>query len=114
GYFLREVVEAHRSGCMGAKRVFEKGGQELAKTIGALSKKINTTNVPIILGGGVFRALGLLPGLKETLYEITKVNSEFRVVQSDPVWGALRWATKVQGINEGITNERITLKTYPA
>ncbi len=98
GFFLKEVYDAYLQNCAGAKKVFKKGSRELARTIAALLKKISNENVPVILGGSVFKSIGLLPGLKECVKEITKADPEFRLIKSDPVWGALYWAAREAGL----------------
>jgi len=109
GYFLKQVYDAYLQGCHGAKKVLEKGSNELTKTIAALLKKIPGENVPVILGGSVFKTMGLLPGMKDQLKNITGTEHEFRIIQSDPVWGALRWAAKEGSINTNCINEKILI-----
>ena len=109
GFFLKEVYDAYLHDCAGAKKVFEKGNCELAKTITALIKKLPGKNIPVILGGSVFKSIGILPGLKERLKDMTNADPEFRVIKSDPVWGSLYWAAKESGLTTTAINKKIVV-----
>jgi len=114
GFFLREVYDAYLQHCPGAREVFEKANCELAKTIAALIKRLPQKNVPVILGGSVFKSIGVLPGLKERVKEMTRTNPEFRVIKSDPVWGALHWAARESGLAATAIKEKILVEIYPS
>lgn len=109
GFFLSEIYDAYNSGCPGARKVLEKAGHELALTVWSLMKKINSYNVPVIMGGGTIKNFGLPPGFTNHLKTLTGVNNEIRILKSDPVYGSLLWALRESGRPEDIVRKQIFL-----
>jgi N-acetylglucosamine kinase-like BadF-type ATPase len=95
GYFLANIYKAFYAGCPGARKTLEKASSELAQTTWSLLKKIGSQKVPVIFGGGTFKNFGLPFLLKEKLCELTQTEHEFRIVKSDPVYGAILWALQL-------------------
>jgi N-acetylglucosamine kinase-like BadF-type ATPase len=95
GFFLANIYEAYYAGCPGARKTLEKAGCELAKTTWSLLKKTGSRSAPVIFGGGTIKNFGLPVLLKEKVFELTQTENEFRIVKSDPVYGAILWALQL-------------------
>lgn len=97
GHFLRQVYDAYNEGCEGAAKVVNRAGEELARTVWCLLKKIKADNVPLIFGGGVIKQFGLPSNFKAQLHQYTQKNHSCYMVNNLPVYGALYWALKQAG-----------------
>ncbi len=97
GYFLKPVYEAYREGCPGAARIVYRAGEELARTVWCLLKKIEVKEANLIFGGGVIKQFGLPPNFKEVLYRFTGQYYTYYQINNAPVYGALIWALQEAG-----------------
>lgn len=99
GHFLKHVYDAYHEGCAGAAKVVNRAGEELARTVWCLLKKIKTDNVNLIFGGGVIKQFGLPPNFKTQLHQLTQENYSCYLVNNLPVYGALYWALEQAGFS---------------
>ncbi|RYE25967.1 MAG: hypothetical protein EOP45_04310, partial [Sphingobacteriaceae bacterium] len=97
GRFLKHVYDAYQEGCEGAAKVVNRAGEELARTVWCLLKKIKSDNVNLIFGGGVIKQFGLPPNFKTELYQLTQNHYSCYMVNNLPVYGALYWALEQAG-----------------
>lgn len=107
GHFLKPVYDAYYEGCEGAAKVVNRAGEELARTIWCLLKRIRTDNVSLIFGGGVIKQFGLPPNFKTQLYQLTKKNYSCYLINNLPVYGALYWALEQENLPTQFITDRL-------
>lgn len=107
---IGSVFDAYKKGCETSKHILEKAGKEHAKSIKSLMQ-YSPHPCPIVLGGGIFQRYGIFPGTLEFLKDSSFEYTEIRIVHSDPVYGAIKWALEEDNIVSETVNSMIEYRT---